>query len=257
MSKIIVLNSSDLAKITGHNTFDPLSEYTDKLLSKHDIISKYIPKSNIEKKLLTLDAKNLLKIKKELNLKSGATLQDIELSIKIITSSSKTNRTEDGSKNDLKLSLAQKPRIKELLATSIENDIRMRRGNIKENTALDKSQKKMDVNIVKRNSEFYKAELFKTDKCHVFLCGKVDGITEDGSVVETKNRRSRLFNKIPDYEKVQMECYMYLTNLPECIHIENYNDQQNIKKYPHDKAFWDACMDKTKLYIAEKVSIHL
>jgi hypothetical protein len=257
MLKRIVVNSSDLSKITGHNKFDPLQIYTDKLLNKHNIVCKHIPKSNIEKKLLGLNKEALQKIKKELNLKNGATLQDVEQKLNIITSNSKTNSTEQGSKDDLKKSLKEKPNVNDLLKDSIEKDIRMVRGNIKENTALNKSQKSLKTNIVKRNNEFYTKSLFKTDKCDVYLCGKVDGITEDNRLVETKSRRNKLFNKIPIYEKVQMECYMYLTDIPTCVHVENFNETQNISEYNHTEKFWNECLDKTKLYIMENVDTHL
>jgi len=255
--KKIVLNSSDLAKITGHNKFDTLESYVDKVLSKHNIIQKYIPKTNTEQALRNCNKEKLTLIKKELKLKDTATMKDIEQRVNIITSSSLTNKTEEGSKNDLTKSLLKKPIIKDILKGSIEKDIRMSRGNIKENSALDKSQVTLNVPINKRNSDFYTAELLNTKKCAVFLCGKVDGITDDGKVVETKNRRNRLFNKIPDYEKVQMEAYMYLTNIPTCIHIENYNNTTNTAEYHHIKVFWGVCLDSITKFVEQYIDTQL
>ena len=253
----LFLRCSDLSRITRHNKFKPIEEYLEELLSRNKIIKKYIPKSNTERKLIECSEDKLSSIKQELNLKKSATLEDIEAKLKIITSSSLINKTEQGSKTDLLKGIHDKPIIKELLKNSIEQDIRMKRGNIKEDSALNKTQKKLDINIGERNVDMYSKELFKTDKCCVIIRGKVDGISKDKKVVETKNRRDRLFNRVPDYEKVQMESYMYLTGFKECIHIENYNDQQNIEEYKHNEEFWLDCVERIREFVVNNVDIQL
>ena len=70
------------------------------------------------------------------------------------------------------------------------------------------------------------------------ITGKVDGLDEQGRVVETKHRRRRLFNKIPLYERVQLEVYMWLTNTRECVHIENFGSSSNNLIYRHDDELW-------------------
>ena len=257
MLKKIVLNPCDLAKITGHNKFEPIEVYIEKLLSKSGIIKKYIPNSNVERSLLGCDADKLNKTKNQLNLKSSATIKDIQKKIDIMKSTSLTESTEEKSKQELIKSLKNKPNIKEFLKDSIEKDTRMRRGNIKEDKALDKTQDKLDIKIKERNMKFYTKMLFKTDKCSVEMLGKVDGISEDGKLVETKNRRKKLFNIIPEYEKVQIEAYMFLTGLTECIHIENYNEDQGIKEYKHNEEFWQECLTSMEDFIKGSVEIHL
>ena len=63
-------------------------------------------------------------------------------------------------------------------------------------------------------------------------------------VVETKNRANRLFNRIPDYEKVQLNAYMFLIEKDKSLHIENYNEESNEVEYDFDKCFWDDCITK-------------
>ena len=252
----IKVKASELAKLIKYNTYADPAEVLKEFLAYNKITGDYIPKSNIEKKLLTLDKDKLLNIKKELKLKSTATLGDIESSIKKITNTSLTNKTEDGSKKELDKSLKSKPILTNILKVSIEQDTRMKRGNIRENKALDVTEKKLNINITDRNSQMYRTELLKTDKYEVILIGKVDGMS-DGKIVETKNRRSRFFDKIPNYEKVQMECYMFLTDKKSCIHIENLDSKQNIREYSHDEDFWRKVLQKTKLYIDENLSPYL
>ena len=76
-------------------------------------------------------------------------------------------------------------------------------------------------------------------------------------VVETKNRTRRLFNMIPDYEKVQLNAYMFMTGKKKAIHIECYNDQQNQTEYGFDKLFWEDCLDKVINFTNNHVVCHL
>ena len=67
----------------------------------------------------------------------------------------------------------------------------------------------MERNIIKNNIKFSNQ---KTKEDFILrISGKVDGIEgegEDQILIETKNRRRRLFDDIPIYEKVQMCIYM-------------------------------------------------
>lgn len=44
------------------------------------------------------------------------------------------------------------------------------------------------------------------------ITGKLDGMTEDGEILEIKNRQKGLFNVMRDYEMCQLQCY--LNNVP-------------------------------------------
>jgi len=52
------------------------------------------------------------------------------------------------------------------------------------------------------------------------IVGKVDGFSE-GRLVEVKSRKKYLFNTIRDYERVQLEIYMRMTNVSEATLVEN------------------------------------
>ena len=65
----------------------------------------------------------------------------------------------------------------------------------------------------------------------VILRGRVDGIMEN-KVVETKNRMHKLLLRIPSHEEVQVQLYLFLTELPEGLHIENYDNKSVITPIP-------------------------
>ena len=90
----------------------------------------------------------------------------------------------------------------------------------------------------------------------IIIRGKVDGMNDE-YIVETKNRTSRLFNMIPDYEKVQLNAYMFMTCKPKALHIECYNEQQNQIEYDFDKLFWEDCTDKIINFTNKHIVNHL
>ena len=83
----------------------------------------------------------------------------------------------------------------------------------------------------------------------------MDGISDD-YIIETKNRTKRLFNHIPDYEKVQLETYMFLSGLNKAIHIEHYNENSNEIEYIHNETFWNECVNKIKEFIDTNIKEH-
>lgn len=254
--KTIFLSASELAKLTGHNKFEDPQKTFNSILSKNNLSDVYVPKSNVEEGISKLSDKQLNDIKKELSLPETATKKDIEDTVKktIMKKSLKADITEDKSKQKIDKKLVDKPILAAALETGIKKDLMMRRGNVKENQNLDKTQKKDNIIIKSRNSQMYSKCLFaaEDEKYRIVIRGKVDGISED-TIVETKNRTKRLFKRIPGYEKVQLEAYMFLTDLEKAIHIECYNDEQHKQDYSHDEEFWKKCFDKIVSYVETNI----
>jgi len=255
--KYIYLRSSDLAKLTGHNKYETLEKTVNELLSRNGIQDRYVPKSNIEEKLIQMNEGQLVDLRKELNLSVDASLDKIESTIKssVMGSSYSGKLTEEESKQNVDKKLEGKD-ILQSLEVGIKQDLRMRRGNIKENYNLDSIQKKKGIQIQQRNSKMYTKELHRTDKYCLIIRGKVDGMS-DGTIVETKNRTKYLFNELRDYERVQLESYMFLTGLEYALLTEHYNDDSNCIKYTHDEAFWSSCTDNVIQFIDTHIAGYL
>jgi hypothetical protein len=259
MSKITII-ASELAIITGHNKYENIQKAIDAVLNRSKIVKKYIPKSKIEESLLSLSDKDLKCIKNELKLDEKSSLKQVENMIKqqVLTKSLNENITEDQSKKKADEVLKAMPVLNKCLESSVKQDLRMKRGNIKEDKNLDKTQQKRNIVIDSRNSQMYEKELYidPEGKFVVFLRGKVDGMNDE-YVVETKNRTKRLFNMIPDYEKVQLNAYMFMTGKEKALHIECYNDDQNSIEYDFDKLFWEDCLDKVIGFTNDHIVCHL
>ena len=255
--KFIFLRSSEIAKLTGHNTYESKEKTINEILSRNGIADRYVPKTNVEEGLHGLSESQLNTLKTELNMNQEATLHEIESKIKsnVMSKSYSGKITEEESKDKVDKNIAGKD-VLQTLETSIKKDLRMRRGNIKENSNLDVIQKKKNISVGQRNSQMYTKELHRTDKYAIMIRGKVDGVSE-GIIVESKNRTSRLFNELRQYEQVQLEAYMFLTDMKEALLTEHYNDTFNEIPYTHDNEFWSSCVESIIEFIETHIAIHI
>lgn len=257
MTRILII-ASELAIITGHNKYETKEKVINSILNRSKIKKIYIPKSKIEEKLLQLKDEELNGIKKELNLGLDASLYDIESKIKrdILINSYDKSIDENDSKEKVNEVIKNMPIITKCLENNIKQDLRMRRGNLKEDNNLDKIEDKRNIVINNRNTQMYEKVLYNIEDHQVVIRGKIDGMNEE-YIVETKNRTKRLFNMIPEYEKVQLNAYMFLTDKTKSLHIEHFNDNSNEKEYEFDKLFWEDCIDKIMVFIKNNIENHL
>ena len=255
--KYIYLRSSDIAKLTGHNKYESKHKVINELLSRNGIKDVYVPKSNLEEGLHKLTPSQVIILKEELKLPDHCSLSDIEKNIKstILYPSQDGNLSEEESKQLVDLKTEDKEVLGYLLH-SIKQDLRMRRGNVKENKNLDKIQSEQKITISQRNSKMYIKELYRGESYCLIIRGKVDGIAED-TIIETKNRTKYLFNELRDYERVQLECYMFLTGLEDAMLTEHYNSESNCIVYKHDEEFWELCNHNIIDFIDTNIVPHL
>jgi hypothetical protein len=257
--KSIRIRTSDLAKLTGHNTYEPLEKIIKTILNDNNIKECYVPKTNIEESLHKMTKGDLKKIKEELQLSSQCSLKEVESKIKttIMKDSYSSKIKEEASKENLKKNLEGKHILK-TMETSIQHDLQMRRGNIKETQNLNHIEKKTKKVITQRNSKLYSKNLYTDpeERYTLVLKGKVDG-QSDGSIIETKNRTKRLFKVLRPYEQVQLEGYMYLTGFNKATLTEHYNEDSFEIDYCHDPEFWSECIRNIVDFMNTHIVPHL
>ena len=176
----------------------------------------------------------------------------------VLSKSLNGNISENESRAKTDEILKAMPTLNKCLESSVKQDLRMERGNVKEDSNLNKTQTKRNIIINNRNSQIYEKLLFvdPDNKYEIILRGKIDGMNDE-YIVETKNRTKRLFNMIPDYEKVQLNAYMFMTGKVKSLHIECYNEDQNTVEYDFDKLFWEDCSNKIIQFTHQHVACHL
>lgn len=203
----------------------------------------------LQNKLDYIEAK-----KKAVNILEAFTIEKLQDKLNPDISEEKSALTEDEFSERIQLNLPNFSQKK--LHRSIISDVGMKRGNIKEDSNLDIVEKECNIKIDCRNTQLYKKKLYECETHEVEIVGKIDGMCGE-AIVETKNRRNRLFYKIPEYEKVQMEVYMYLLGKEECLWIECFNGQYNQVRYTHDEKFWNGCIGGIKNFIEENLDDYL
>lgn len=81
------------------------------------------------------------------------------------------------------------------------------------------------------------------DGVRVFVGGKCDGICEgpggEKYLLEVKNRVNRLFRSVPEYERVQVMAYMFITGLQTCMLVEQRGAEKATHTVDFDASYWD------------------
>lgn len=83
-------------------------------------------------------------------------------------------------------------------------------------------------NISDSNDKFYKKQI----DGDFFVGGRIDGF-RDGKLIEIKNRKTKIYEKLPDYDIIQVQCYMFLLDLNEC-YVEQYLTDDDGETYKHE-----------------------
>lgn len=127
------------------------------------------------------------------------------------------------------------------IKNEIKKKIYTERGKLYEDHAIIDYQKETDLKI-QTPKDFIKRFYIQKDTSF-YIGGRIDGlmINDEGDtiIVEVKNRQNRIFSKIPEYEKVQLECYARMMKAKECVFIQRYNHENHIEIYKPNDKLWN------------------
>ena len=121
---------------------------------------------------------------------------------------------------------------------ALRRHVAKERGTNGEKRALDRLETKCNIIVNERNREL---------KSHTFafgvrVTGCIDGKTQDGTLVEAKERRYKLLG-VPCYERIQCEVYLRLFDLHKCCLTERFNDQSQEHVFTRDDNLWSEISD--------------
>ena len=104
-----------------------------------------------------------------------------------------------------------------------------------------------------RLNDFFKKSIIKNEDYTWFIGGRIDGILENRTIIEIKNRMHRLFNKIKDYEKVQTYCYMYILDSKKSQLVETYMNgrvpETDMIDIDYENEFWEFILNRILIFI--------
>lgn len=108
------------------------------------------------------------------------------------------------------------------------------------------------IPVLKLN-DFFRKQICKDSGFSWFIGGRIDGILENRTVIEVKNRMHKLFNKVKDYEKVQTYCYMYIldSNISQIVetYMNNRTPETGILEIEYDENYWEFILNRILIFI--------
>lgn len=236
---MITIYASELSSCSGLNKYNPVTNVAKKVWCRND-------PEGYRKALIRNETCDPEPIKETLDkLKLTERLQNI---VQDNDSNLIQNKIRDITQ-DYKAQLDSNG----VLLSDVTSFVHTERGKLHENDSLQRLEKILNVSISNRNDKFYKQIIeYKNSEGEIkkyAIGGKVDGITEDGYLVEVKNRQYKLFNDIPVYEKVQIHAYMYLTGFTECKFVQSYKNQDISTTEIFDCDFWEMIKERCAKFV--------
>lgn len=266
----IYLNASELAIALGLNPYQNIRD----LIVKY--WGRYFP-DDYYRLLDDIKRQNKVEIRQETEYqclqrlsKEASNTPQLQKKINEVLSANKTQDTKELQKkqkevvNDLKkdtsLSADDKETLKKLM-TSMSN---RRFGTRKESSSINEYEK-LTNKTVQRIGKFFNKKVDTEKNCSTYnllpniewiFRGKIDGLTTDNELVEVKNRVNRFFKTIKNYEKVQIQTYLYLLDLENGFLVESLAKKKgeapliNVVPTTFDKEFWEkTVLERTYKFI--------
>jgi len=248
--KRVNIPASKISTIVGLNPFNKYDDIFEEIKSK--ITGEKIKTLNDN---IKLEKNDLLKITKELL--PNTNIPDENLNLEHILKLSckdavKCNSTQQSHilENQINRTIQNivpdNVNIKEI-KEFVNKDINLKRGIKNEDKIIQNYNKKYKTTVTDNNSKvFYYPfiEIKKNNTTYKFqISAKIDGLEND-TLIEIKNRRNKLLNKIPTYEQVQLEIYLRILKLQTGKLIENFNDTTKEYIYKPNDELWDNILEK-------------
>lgn len=219
--------ASEVAACIGENPYKPVTEAIACILKRYD------PDLYDEKGITTSTdvAERVLSENPELKLhlsgvvKSTKTLDQVAANL----DKAKVLVPDSLSAPDMKAVQSHiRSAVYTSLGTNCENDVYERLSMLLgEKVSIDDKLHKKKMGTLSNGVDWY-------------LCGRVDAMKEDGTIVEIKNRVKRLFMKVPEYERVQILCYMHLTGAARGLLVEAFRGEHCVHAVSSDAVLWEA-----------------
>lgn len=247
MSLSINLAASKIAGMIGMNPYYSVDEAKEELYCK---VKKIKQRTLDDEKVLTSNEKE--KIAKVLLPNMDTTNMTLENVLEVSCRDAiNTTTCDDSIQKEELLNKIIKEHVEDgkdtkLVSEFITSTINKSRGIKNEDKIIKDYNNKNKTYVTDNNSKFYRYKLFEDfKKYNINIVAKIDGL-DKGCLIEVKNRRNRLFNKIVEYEKVQLEIYLRILDITDAKLVENYNNTFVEHIYTCDDNFWN--LIKERLY---------
>lgn len=143
-----------------------------------------------------------------------------------------------------------------LVKDEIRKELFTTYGTTKEDSVIELLRREMEMDV--REDTRLHSAIFTTPGGTTWkLVGRIDGCTADGStLIEVKNRMRRLFMILPEYERIQVECYLrMIESAKNAMVVESFrvHDEQtttlNIIPVSRSDDLWSDCLARAHVLV--------
>ena len=205
------INNFNISKEEKELIENKLKDCSSVDTSKPECKKKYIKKETDRERIKRVEKEKKINISSELKIISKNTDELDKKRIKLVKKIEKSNLKQK-EKKELKKSII-----------SVSNK---KYGTNRENKTIQFFKEKFNKEII-IDKKYYRKKLYTKRNISFGLIGEIDGLLDDDTIIEVKNRTRRLFYRLYNYEKVQIMIYLYLLNKKKAILLEHYNDKMN------------------------------
>jgi hypothetical protein len=224
ITKNIYIFVSEVATIINENPYDLIRPF-------NRLINKYA----------NIDIENTIITKEELLKSNPVFIETLKLSREKFGSNIKS--VKENILNDKTLDIQ-----------TVTNIINTEFGVENELNAIELFEKKYSRTIkgqLDTSQKFYSkricSEINASITYNYYLGGKCDALTEE-YILEVKNRVNKFFNCLKDYEKVQVQLYMYLLEKKKCKLVEKYKNNIKVLDIYKNEEYIENTLSKLKVF---------
>lgn len=201
----IKVNASNVASLIGKNPFKTRDDALNEVLIDNGLICEDVEAIELIEEIQSV-------CKHETNLVcESKTQSELEENIKIYERKVKDVAAAKGEQDN-------SPVVVHALSLAIKE-----RGVRAEEESTNKLEASSGLAIHSRNAKCY---VYYVPSSNIVIAGRTDGFQGEDTVVETKTRR-RFWKSPPEYDMIQLRCYMKLTNRKIGILNECFPDKTN------------------------------
>lgn len=208
----IKVNASNVAALIGKNPFKTREDALNEVLIDNGLLQE-------DEEAVALIEEVKLACKHETDLVcQSKTQSELEENIRVYERKVKTIAKGDS------------PVVLHALGLAVKE-----RGTRTEEESTNKLEVSSGVAIHSRNARCY---VYHVPSSDIVIAGRTDGLQGEDTVIETKTRR-RFWKSPPEYDMIQLRCYMKLTNRKIGILNECFPDTTNrVTKIEWSDSIW-------------------
>lgn len=219
----IKVNASNVASLIGKNPFKTQQDALNEVMIDNGLIEE-----DVEATELIEEIQSVCKHETDLVCQSK-TQGELEANIKVYEQKVKDITRAKGETDS-------SPVVLHALNLAVKE-----RGTRIEEESTNKLEASSGLAIHSRNSKCY---IYCIPSSNIVIAGRTDGFQGDDTVIETKTRR-RFWKSPPEYDIIQLRCYMKLTNRKIGILNECFPDKSNrITKIEWSDSVWSEIENK-------------